>query len=375
MHVRWASSSAGPKKLLEQGRGILSFLPDAFADSLNELRREHPRLFMKFDQCRQSILVTFNSRDPAKQEDLKAKSPDGSNDEDDVDRLSSILTEIRQKTKFKNFYRPIAAAEMQSLATKGPIVVLVGSSLLPYAVIVRQESIQIVDLSPEAVDPSPYWDVDSFRHLSVSILNPILGRRVVGLEVSADEQVSIQIKASDNMARARSLRGLLNFLWYAVVEPINKVLKFGAPQGRTLSDSVTSSWKNRITWVRTGNLNRMPVHVATDDQNIPFLSRAISSYVGSFQSLSLSHSRHKAAHRELENGLLVTMPSVSASSEIKSFPKDWPFLNAKNVEEEVSTITENASNINWSVLERPSAEHVKSRFSDAAFIHFIYHRG
>lgn len=142
-------------ELLEQGRGILNFLPDAFADSLNELRCKLPQLFMKFDRCHQNILASSSSRHPAGPEIVETESPSGNNADDDVDQLTSVLAEIRQKPTFKNFYRPITAAEMQSLATSGPVVVLVGSSLLPYAVIVRQQSIQTVDLSPEAVAPSP----------------------------------------------------------------------------------------------------------------------------------------------------------------------------------------------------------------------------
>ena len=379
-------------ELLEQGRGILNFLPDAFADSLNSLRREHPRLFMKFDGCRQSILATINSRDPTEQKDVETESPYGKNDEDDVDQLTSVLTEIRQKPKFKNFYRPITAAEMQSLATRGPIVVLVGSPLLPYAVIVRQQSIQTVELSPEAIHPSPFWDLEYLRKSSSSILDQILGRECFRFQFSTDEQARVQafqaIKLSDPQ-RHESLRGLLNFLWTAVVGPINKVLEFKGPQGPTLEDVLNSSMENCITWIRTGDFSRMPVHAATDNQHIPFMSRAISSYVASFQSLSLSHSRHTAAQRGLGDGLLITMPSktsksqkpaqvrsepsVSVSHEIRSLSKDGPFLKAENVEEEVSAITQYASSINWSIIERPSVEHVKDNFSDARFIHFICH--
>ncbi|MCJ1224402.1 hypothetical protein MMC12_001047 [Toensbergia leucococca] len=350
-------------ELLEQGRGILNFLPDAFADSLDGLRLEHPQLFVKFDQCRQSILAILDSRDPAEQMDFEAEGPNGNNDEDDFDQLTSVLEEIRQEPKFKNFYRPITAAEMQSLATIGPIVVLVGSSLLPYAVIVRQQSIQTVDLSPEAVDSSPFGDIASFQEMH-SRLDHILGRELFRLEFSIDEQAYIQRKKLSNVEKAEGLQGLLHFLWHAVVEPINKVLNYEGPPGRTMLDSAMSAWKNRVTWIRTGNFSRMPFHVAMDNENVPFNSRAISSYVASFQSLSLSHSRHKTAQRGLEDGLLVTMPSKA---------KGGPFLKAENVAEEVSAVIKSASSINWSVLERPSAELVKDKFPDARFIHFICH--
>ena len=375
-------------EVLEQGRGILNFLPDAFADSLNELRCQHPRLFVKFERCRQCILATIDSRDPAEQKDGGTRSPEGNNDGDDIDQMASVLAEIRRKPKFKNFYRPITAAEMQSLATVGPIIVLVGSSLLPYAVIVRQHSIETIDLSPEAVEPSPFWDVDSF-HESSRKLDLILGRELARLDFSEDQQARLQTLTLSDRERAEDLRRLLYFLWHAVIGPINRVLKFDGPQTPNLFDSLMCSWKNRIAWIRTGSFRRIPVHVALNDRNVPFISYATSSFVASFQSLSLSHSSYKTAQRGLEDGLLITMPSkpsksqrpaqvrsepsVSVSHEMRSSSKDRPFLKAENVEEEVSSVIKHASNINWSVLERPSAEQVKDNFPNARFIHFICH--
>lgn len=221
-----------------------------------------------------------------------------------------------------------------------------------------------------------------------SNLSFILGSKLVGLERSTDEQARVQIEKLSDAERAESLQDLLRFLGHTVVGPINKDLKFEGPQRPTVVDSIKSSWRNRVTWIRTGNFSRMPVHVATD-RGMPFMARAISSYVASFRSLSLSHSRHKAAQRGAEDGLLVTMPSkpsksqkpaqvrsepsVSASHEIRFFSKGGPFLKAENVEEEVSAVTEGASSINWSVLERPSVKHVKDKFPEARFIHFICH--
>lgn len=116
-----------------------------------------------------------------------------------------------------------------------------------------------------------------------------------------------------------------------------------------------NTWRNRITWIRTGHLSRMPVHVAMDDHNVSFVFSAISSCVASFQSLSLSYSRHKTLQRGLEDGVLITMPSrnsksqkpaqvggdslVSASKEMRSFSKHGPFLKAEHVEGEVSNFT------------------------------------
>ncbi|KAI4258686.1 MAG: hypothetical protein LQ352_001112 [Teloschistes flavicans] len=360
-------------ELLEQGRGILNFLPDAFADSLNDLRREHPGLFSKFDQCCQGIIASISSRDSSKTNKINLESLNHAESDDDMIEMVNVLAEIRQEPNFKNFYRPITAAEMQSLATKGPIVVLVGSSLLPYAVIVRQEGMQAVDLSPEAVQESPFWDVAVLRECSVK-LSHILGQELVRVDYPTGGQARVQFKKLSHAERAQSLRGMLSFLWVTVVEPINRLLKYKAPElegeqrGVTLMGAISNSLENRVTWIRTGIFTRMPVHVASDNEGVPYITRAISSYVASFQSLSASHSRHRVATKGLEEGLFVTMPS-----RISKIPKDSPFLHGGNVKAEVSAVTEAATNINWSTLERPNAQQVKKRFPDSRFIHFICH--
>ena len=163
---------------LEQGRGILNFLPDAFADSLNELHQQQPELYAKFDRCRQSILASMNFQDVSETKENDIESRNENIGDDCVHQMISVLAEIRQKPHFKYFYRPIVAAEMQSLATKNPVVVLVGSPLLPCAVIVKQDSIQSVDLSPRAVTESPSWDVDSIGERS-NELSLIIGRELI----------------------------------------------------------------------------------------------------------------------------------------------------------------------------------------------------
>ncbi|KAL8770821.1 MAG: hypothetical protein Q9203_001941 [Teloschistes exilis] len=361
-------------ELLEQGRGILNFLPDAFADSLDDLRREHAGLFSRFDECRQGIIASISSQGPSTDTKVNLENPNGVKGDDDATEMCNILADIRQQPNFKDFYRPITAAEMQSLATTGPVVVLVGSSLHLYALVIRQKGMQAVDLSPEAVQESPFWKAD-FLATCAEKLNHILGRELVQLDFSSGTQVQTQFKRLNHAERAKSLTGLLSFLWIAVVEPINRVLKYQRPklegehrQGVTLTEAILNSAVNHVTWIRTGTFTRMPVHVATDDGGIPYITYAISSYVASFQSLSASHSRHRVATPGMEDGLFVTMPS-----KVSRVPKDSPFLNGETVKAEVSVVTEGATSINWSTLERPSAQQVKERLPEARFVHFICH--
>lgn len=106
-------------------------------------------------------------------------------------------------------------------------------------------------------------------------------------------------------------------------------------------EAFESSLRNSVIWIRTGTFSRMPVHVARDDLDISYIGRAVSLYMASFQTLSLSHSRQRTATRRLENGLFVTMPStVSKSSQNSSF------LKAENVAAEVSAVIKAAKSIN-----------------------------
>ncbi|KAL8737428.1 MAG: hypothetical protein Q9181_001674 [Wetmoreana brouardii] len=360
-------------ELLEQGRGILNFLPDAFADSLDDLRRDHPAVFLKFDRCRQGIVDSISTRSLSRGLRIDLESADETKEDDDILKMVQILAEIRQEPKFKNFYRPITAAEMQRLATKGPLVVVVGSSLHPYAMIVRQEGIQAVDLSPEAVQESPFWDIDDLQQCSMK-LSHILGSELVQFGFSTDNQAYTEFKRLSHAERSDNLKRLLSFLWTAVVEPINHVLEYQGPkvecegQGITLMEAILSPIHSRITWIRTGIFTRMPFHVSTDEHNLPFIMRAINSYVASFQSLSASHSRHQIVTPGSEDGLFITMPS-----KVSRIPKDSPFLNADYVKAEAAAVTEAAKTIKWSILERPSSQQVKERFSEAKFVHIICH--
>lgn len=356
-------------ELLEQGRGILNFLPEAFADSLNELRRDHPQLYARFDQCRESILASISFQQPSELKESGPESPDDAIGGSDVAQMASVLTEIRQEAHYQDFYRPVTAAEMQSLATMSPIVVLVGSSLHPYAAVVRQESIQIVDLSPEAVNSSPTGTVHFFSECCRR-LNHIYGCEFMSLDFSTEDQARTHFKKLNPLERAANLDEILASLWIAVVEPINRNLDFGAPADRTFHEAVMNARKSLVTWIRTGFFSRMPVPVAgtMGSTGTSFISRAISSFAASFQSLSLTVSRNSITTRGLEKGLIITMPSKGS----KSY-RSAPFLRGESVKAEVSAVKQAATSIEWSVLERPSAQDVKERLPDARFVQFICH--
>ncbi|KAL8761082.1 MAG: hypothetical protein Q9194_007732, partial [Teloschistes cf. exilis] len=148
---------------------------------VNDLRREHPALFSRFDECRQGIIASISSQGPSTDTKIDLENPNEVKGDNDATEMCNILADIKQQPNFKDFYRPIIAAEMQSLATTGPVVVLVGSSLQVYVVVVRQEGMEAVDLSSEAVQESPFWKAD-FLAMCSQELNHILGRALVQLD-------------------------------------------------------------------------------------------------------------------------------------------------------------------------------------------------
>lgn len=85
------------------------------------------------------------------------------------------------------------------------------------------------------------------------------------------------------------------------------------------------------------SLSRVPIHVATDGQNVPFIFNVQLALMWQASSPCLC-----AIHaiRLCIEGLKMVFWSpcrqYPASPEIRSFSKDWPFLNAKNVVEGVS---------------------------------------
>ena len=353
-------------ELLEQGRGILNFLPDAFADNLDQLAREYPELFEKFEKCRQNVATTITYLDASGHEAGNSAKYDDVIDEDSLDNLSSILTEIRQKPGFENFYQPMTVSQMQGLACNGSIIVLVGSSLIPYAVILNQQSIKTVQLSLQHIDTSK--KANFFGDWSSSILNQITGRELFTVNFSDDGQTDVKSSRLSDAQRSVALQDLLHILWVRVIEPINNVLSFKGPPGPTIEDSLFNSIKNQVSWIRTGVYSRMPMHAALSEDDVPFISYAVSSYMSNFQSLSAAQKRTKAISQEQGHGLLITMPSKSNRPTFGG-----PFLRAEIVQQEVSNITQSAESIQWSKLERPSAERVKHHFTSARYAHFICH--
>ncbi|KAL8702674.1 MAG: hypothetical protein Q9201_004155 [Fulgogasparrea decipioides] len=340
-------------EVLEQGRGLLHSHFDKSMYNINKLENEHKDLFERFERARNRTL--YNT-----QPDAGLRTASSSEVEESVE---TVLVQIRRLPHYENFLRSLNNEEMRSLAKVGPIVVLVGSPLGQYAIIVREHELQSINLH-EVVHPEYRIPHRELRRLSREVMSDIMQG-----QGGFDD-------------RNKAITYLLKKLWKGVVKPISDALELPEVKGRPdINKLLLTSFQSHITWIRTGNFHRLPVNMAIDDSSyypVIFAGRVTSSFAPSFRVLSTGRSREPIILRKLEQGFVVSMPSTSkstlttnddgsrASSRLTS-----PWI--RNAREETSMVMNASPNIKWNVLERPSPQDVQQRCLNSPFLHFICH--
>lgn len=299
-------------ELLEQGCNFLKRSPAASNDMLAELRDKHPELFNDFEEIRQSLLTRCLSHHTEKPE---ASYFEDSNDPEDnfphtLEQMPIILWQIRRLPKFASFFRQASISEICGIVGADPVVVLVGASMLTYAIVLESRGeLTILDLSKD-LDGGP-----GFRELrrrgAFNMIPSNIPLFRVGPDPVKSDELNFDKLELDNVERTEELLLLAEVLWKSTVGRVNEVLGFDFPN----KDIFHGSQQNRVTWIRTGTFQGMPLHVARDEEGLPFLFRAISSYSSSFQALSESASREGKRQKDNVNqGVIITMPSTVPTS-------------------------------------------------------------
>ena len=85
----------------------------------------------------------------------------------------------------------------------------------------------------------------------------------------------------------RLLTFVLRLLWNLAIKEISDKLGFTGPAEYSFEQCVHSIGKH-VTWIRTGHLNRLPVHTAMDENGYPFIECACNSFISSFQALAFA---------------------------------------------------------------------------------------
>ena len=380
-------------EVLEQGRGLLVHNKKGTVDDNSRLEHEHVDLFRRFDYARYRLIGAGKASEPYVSRNY---IPD-----QEMESMSTILSEIRQQPTYENFLRPIPAESMMRMATHGPVVVLVGSTMGSYAIIIKPDSIEHLDLNYGKMGRCGEFE---------SVLVPLIAAGA--MDIFSDEDIPYTGSNTREMgwkARQESFLSLLSLLWFYIVKPISD--KLGLPE--EIKDGDDQSKMNHITWIRTGHFSRLPVHMAMDASGVMFVQRATSSFVSSFRTFGIVKSNSKAVWRKKDRGLIITMsrpkwhtqPNGSAarptetstsvsltkileldqglrSSSVDSIdPQSRRQLGSmragkvfiSNAREEASIVRQKAANVAWTELERPSPHVVESQCADVAFLHVVAH--
>ena len=349
-------------EVLEQGRGLFHSHFDNSSKDIVRLKRDHLDLFRKFETARSRNLHQGHSL--ATLQTLESM-PDG-NIEDlqhETNPLDKVFEEIRQLPTFENFLRPLTAKEIRSTAENGTIVVLVGSALRQYAILMFNEEVHHIDLH-EAVLPEHRITPEELRRMS---------RETISNIVREDHDFQI---------RNRALRSILVSLWRGVVRPISDFLDLKPVDGPpTFHACVLNATGHHVTWMRTGDFHRLPVNMALDTSSrYPslFNSRASSTFASSFRMLLTNRSRKPIVWRKKEPGFIISMPPTSGPTRVADRHETRESLRSRglwirNAREESTAVQEAAPNICWNLLERPSPQALQEQCLGSPFLHFICH--
>ncbi|MDX2591281.1 CHAT domain-containing protein [Streptomyces sp. WI03-4A] len=269
-----ARAATGPHvdrvtEILERGRGLLLSRRIETRGDLTELRAASPQLAEEFKQLTEllSVPVAGSVPERARYDRLQASL-----------RLDNLIGRVRELPEFAGFLRPLTADRLRALAADGPMVLLLQSQFLRYAIVVTGQSITTLCLAVETGDSA-----DQARRLrdAIDAINAMGAVRPSPTEL-IDAKITVQ--------------QCLSWTWHTIVRPVLDHLDITEPVPEG------GAWP-RIWWVPTGTFNALPLHAA--QCTLPdcglhgcgaALDAVVSSYVPGFQTLA--HARSRAAHHE-----------------------------------------------------------------------------
>ncbi|KAF3802215.1 hypothetical protein GCG54_00012462 [Colletotrichum gloeosporioides] len=228
---------------LEAANCILAGLAMNSRNDVSELERRYPEYANAYidlrtrvaHASRQSQSAANYQKDTALQQSL-------------IREMASMKEEIRHLEGFEKFQLPLSAIQMMQLATDGPIVTINVSELRSDAIIVTEEGVQSLHLTPAALQ--------SHALVSNSRWNPARDIR--------------RPPISPNVSTEAGLR----WLWEVAVRPFLDGTK------------LTSS--GRLWLITSGLAGRVPFHAADNYAGGPeeiAPSRVTSSYISSLKAL------------------------------------------------------------------------------------------
>jgi tetratricopeptide (TPR) repeat protein len=263
-------------ELLEQGRSLLwSQLLDLRTD-LTTLRHARPDLADLLEEARAGLEETGPSGD------------DSSSSLTRDHRISmarqwdATVAEVRRLDGFADFLQPAPLADLQAVASRGPVIIVNVSGLRCDGLIVNTRGLRVVPL-PELTAAEATRRADAFV--------AAVGRRPTGL--------------ADAVDRHTTIAETLDWLWRTTVRPLT------ADLGPV----------DRLWWCPTGALTRLPLHAAGAPDTVDsMLERAVSSYTPTLRALHLAQRAAPEANVE-PRMLVVAMPSTPGATDLNVQPE------------------------------------------------------
>ncbi|KAF4868420.1 hypothetical protein CGCSCA1_v012343 [Colletotrichum siamense] len=305
---------------IEYGRGlVLGYLIDEQSD-LSDLRMRDFSLAQEYEYLRARASSTSTDLEPIYQE------------------MDVCESKIRQIEGFERFLLPPSLAELQDVASEGPIVVVNTSRIGADAIIITKHCFKAVEL-PEM---SSNWMIRGAGN---------------GTE---DQRGQRDIKPE----RAPRLNDMaLGWLWSACVHPILKQIT------KDLGQKPSDADLPRMWWIGTGHASSFPFHAATSSNaEAPgsTLDLTISSYTSTIKALQNARNRALRGQEQDRvdpyNLLVVTMPSTPGGAPLPGVTRELQAI--KTAVDGTYNITE---------LEKPNARQVLDGMQDAQIVHFACH--
>ncbi|KAF2233814.1 hypothetical protein EV356DRAFT_188160 [Viridothelium virens] len=340
----------------EQGRGMIVSSSYHSIGELPKLKNEHPHLYESFCERRAAAFESSNTARESAEKSLDNAYL--SRDKMKLDKmalLQEVIQDIRKRSGFENFLRPLGTARMKHLAGDGAIVALNSSQYRTHAILVTRSRITSIELS----DPPehPYL----FQNLG-TIYN-----KLTQVDPHPSDGGPLDMRLMNS-----KMVGLLYKLWLHVVEPICNALGFDRERMHSkLNEQPPQLGACRIKWMASGVFSRLPLHAAgiwegpcTD----VLAKRAISSYAASFRVLDHAFEKSKGIEGVELRGLITSMERPS---------RDVPYwkkkMFLKSAKRETQWIQAANSKIHWTALVHPSAQEVLHELPKYSLAHFITH--
>ncbi|KAF9458485.1 CHAT domain-containing protein [Collybia nuda] len=262
------------------------------------------------------------------------------------DRFVELTKEVRTFPGFKDFLANQPYSHLAKAALKGPVVVLIPSTLVSYAILIKNTGASYVRLkSPK----------DRLQVLGMSLRSQNLRSRQAGEDFEERHIVRHTVDHSYE---------LLAELWVDIVEPIIKALGLEVMEGRE---------RPRVTWLPTGPFTFLPIHAAgVYRSSVRCCSNyMVSSYAPSISTL-LSTQKVPGStilRRENAKALLVAVSDIPGMPRLPSTKKEIEAISKIIPSELILDIGDNQTTEGANV----TTQTVLQRFAEASIVHLACH--